>query len=136
MTIFEKIVIREITAFIVYEDDLSLAFLDISQSTKGHTLVIPKNPYKNILEVPEDILKHLIKVTKDLSKAINDAFEPEGINILNNNGSVAGQTVFHFHIHIIPRYDSNEVKFVLENNTERINRDEYKKRAEMIISAL
>ena len=135
MTIFERIVNNEIPSYKVYEDGLVLAFLDISQVTIGHTLVIPKVPYENIFEIPEDTLKHLIAVTKRLSVAINKAFSPEGINLLNNNGALAGQTVFHYHMHIIPRYDNTPLEALFKSKNE-ISVEEFKKRTQTIVQAL
>ena len=136
MTVFEKIINREIPAYIIYEDDIAIAFLDISQATKGHTLVVPKEVYENIFEIPTDILKHLIEVTKKVSEAINKAFNPLGINILNNNGAAAGQTVFHYHIHILPRYSKNDIDLKFTNFMDKISKDDYEKRAKAIRKAL
>lgn len=135
-TIFTKIINREIPASIVYEDDLVLAFLDITQATKGHTLVITKAPYKNILEVPVDTLKHLFGVVQKLAASITNAFDAKGINLLNNNNETAGQTVFHYHVHIIPRYEKNEVTFQLLNHMSELTADDFKERAAKIIAAL
>ena len=135
-TIFSKIIAREITAHFVYEDDLVVAFLDISQATKGHTLVVPKVEYSDIFDVPEDLLAHVIRVTQRVSKAISIAFQPEGMNILSNNGAVSGQTVFHFHFHLIPRYTREEVKISLKNNMSDLNTNDYKERARFIKAAL
>lgn len=136
MTIFEKIINKEIPAYIVYEDHLALAFLDISQATKGHTLVVPKKPYKDIFEIPEDLLMHLIMISKKIAIATNKAFNPDGINILNNNKESAGQTVFHFHIHVIPRYNNDSIKFNFENNSNKTTKIEYEERANAIRVAL
>lgn len=106
--IFCKIANKDIPGKIIYEDELCLAFLDLSQTTNGHTLVIPKKHFKNILEVDDDILAHMIKVTKKLANQIMCNLNASGINILTNANEVAGQTVMHFHIHIIPRYDEND----------------------------
>ncbi len=135
-TIFTKIIKREIPANIIYEDDLVIAFLDISQATLGHTLVVTKREYKNIFELDDKISAHLYKVVVKLSKAINKAFNPSGLNILNNNGQVAGQTVFHYHIHIIPRYNESDVNFTLTNNYGLATQEELEKRCKAIQSAL
>ena len=135
-TIFTKIIKREIPANIIYEDDLVIAFLDISQATLGHTLVVTKREYENIFELDDKISAHLYKVVVKLSKAINKAFNPSGLNILNNNGQVAGQTVFHYHIHIIPRYNESDVKFTLTNNYGLAKQEELEKRCKAIQSAL
>ncbi|NLL69124.1 MAG: HIT family protein [Acholeplasmataceae bacterium] len=135
-TIFTKIIKREIPANIIYEDDLVIAFLDISQATLGHTLVVTKREYENIFELDDKISAHLYKVVVKLSKAINKAFNPSGLNILNNNGQVAGQTVFHYHIHIIPRYNESDVNFTLTNNYGLATQEELEKRCKAIQSAL
>ena len=113
MCIFCKIINHEIPSAVVYEDEQCLAILDISQVTKGHTLVMPKKHYANLLECDEDTAAHLMKVTKKLAAQIKERTGAEGVNILNNNGVVAGQTVEHLHIHIIPRY-SDQDSFVCE----------------------
>ena len=135
-TIFAKIIAREIPAHFVYEDDLCVAFLDISQATKGHTLVVPKDNFANIFELPETLAAHLFKVTAKLASVIRGTFQAEGVNILSNNGEVAGQTVHHFHFHIIPRYQKDELKFALKNNMGNLNPEDYKERARLIRAAL
>jgi histidine triad (HIT) family protein len=135
-TIFEKIVNREIPAYIVYEDDLVISFLDISQVTPGHTLVVPKVAYENIFDIPDDLLSHVVKITKKLSIACKKAFNADGIYVLNNNGEAAGQTVFHFHFHVIPRYINDDVSLRFVNHMNDVSQDEFKKRALMIKEAL
>lgn len=135
-TVFTKIVEREIPAYIIYEDELVISFLDISQATKGHTLVVTKESYENIFAVPDDVLAHLIKVTKLLSGKIKTAMQASGINILNNNGSVAGQTVFHYHVHIIPRYENDNLPLDLVNNTGKISSGQYLEIRDTIVSEL
>lgn len=134
MTIFEKIINREIPSYIVYEDDYVIAFLDIQQTTKGHTLVVPKEAYVNIFDIPNETLSHLMNVVKKLSLNIKNAFNAEGINLLNNNGSIAGQTVFHFHFHIIPRYEHNDLIIEFTNNNGKLSAEDYKKRASAILA--
>lgn len=113
MCIFCKIVSGEIPSYKVYEDDNFLAFLDISQATYGHTLVIPKKHYANLLEMPNELLSKMFIIVKNISEKLTKATQCEGFNILNNNGEAAGQTIHHFHVHIIPRYsnDNLEIKF-------------------------
>ncbi|MBU1092890.1 MAG: HIT family protein [Firmicutes bacterium] len=135
-SIFTKIIAKEIPAHFVYEDDLVVAFLDISQATKGHTLVVPKAFYKDIFSVPEDLAAHVMRVAVRISNALKVAFEPEGINILSNNGEASGQSVFHFHLHLIPRYEKDEAKFSLKNNMSNLSLDDYKERARLIKAAL
>lgn len=107
-TIFSKIIAGEIPSYKVYEDEHVLAFLDISQVTKGHTLVIPKKAATNIFEIDEENMTHLAKALPRVAKAIKQAFNPLGLNILQNNDAYAGQSVFHIHFHLIPRYDEQD----------------------------
>lgn len=106
--IFCKIANKEIPSKIVYEDDVCMAILDMTQVTNGHTLVIPKGHYSNYLEVDDEVLVHMSTVTKSLANKLKLAFHATGVNILSNAGESAGQTVMHFHIHIIPRFDEND----------------------------
>ncbi|WP_163537134.1 HIT family protein [Gracilibacillus sp. YIM 98692] len=106
--IFCKIICGDIPSAKVYEDDQVYAFLDISQVTKGHTLIIPKTHTKNIYETNEEIASELFSRVPKVANAIKQAFTPQGLNILNNNEEYAGQSVFHIHIHLIPRYDQND----------------------------
>lgn len=106
--IFCKIIAGDIPSAKVYEDDDVYAFLDISQVTKGHTLVIPKEHTKNIYETDEAIAAALFTRVPKIANALNQAFQPAGINIVNNNEEFAGQTVFHLHLHLIPRYDKTD----------------------------
>lgn len=122
--IFCKIANKEIPGKIIYEDDMCISFLDLSQTTDGHTLVIPKKHYKNILEVDDEVLGHLIKVTKKLANQIVTNLNASGVNILTNANEVAGQTVMHFHIHIIPRYNQNDqitIKFTDRGNDVKLD---------------
>lgn len=103
-TLFTKIVRREIPAEIVYEDDDTLAFLDIKPNNPGHTLVIPKRPYKNIFDIAEDDWLAVARTVRLLAPALIHAVKADGINIKMNNGDAAGQEVPHLHIHLIPRF--------------------------------
>ena len=106
--IFCKIVNGDIPAHKVYEDDDVLAFLDISQTTKGHTLVIPKKHYDNFLATPKDIMHKVMDVAQRIGQAQMVTLGAKGVNILTNVNKEAGQSVFHFHVHVIPRYIANE----------------------------
>jgi histidine triad (HIT) family protein len=106
--IFCKIIDGEIPSSKVYEDEHVVAFLDISQVTKGHTLVIPKVHKENVYELTEDIASKVFAAVPKISNAIKAEYNPIGLNLLNNNGEDAGQSVFHFHIHIIPRYGNGD----------------------------
>ena len=121
MCIFCSIIKGDIPCYKVYEDDKFLAFLDISQATIGHTLVVPKNHYKNIYELPEDC--DIFNVVIKLSKKIKDATGALGVNILNNNERHARQTVDHYHIHIIPRYENDNFQINFPEN--KLSKDEF-----------
>jgi histidine triad (HIT) family protein len=102
-TIFEKIIDGEIPSTKIYEDDHTYAFLDISPNTRGHTLVVPKKPYKDFLELPKTEMSHFFETVQKISKAMKEGIPCGGLNIVINNGSSAGQVVFHLHAHLIPR---------------------------------
>lgn len=123
MCIFCKIVDGEIPSYKVYEDDVCIAILDISQATIGHTLVIPKKHFDNILDLDDETAMHLFKVTKNLSKHISKLDGVKGLNVLNNCGEKAGQSVNHFHIHVLPRYDNDEIKLLFPSN--KLTNDEF-----------
>lgn len=106
--IFCKIVAGEIPASKVYEDDHVLAFLDITQVTKGHTLVIPKKHYRNVLEMDAEVAGQVFTVIPALARQLKEKLGASGLNIVNNNEEAAGQTVFHTHIHLLPRFDKND----------------------------
>lgn len=106
--IFCKIIKGEIPCAKVYEDDDVLAFLDLGQVTKGHTLVIPKTHKKDIFELDAETAAKLYKRVPMIASALQKTFHPVGLNVLNNNGEPAGQSVLHYHIHLIPRYGSED----------------------------
>ncbi|BCB02934.1 HIT family protein [Bacillus sp. KH172YL63] len=106
--IFCKIIDGDIPAMKVYEDEHVLAFLDISQVTKGHTLLIPKVHKENVYELTPDISSHLFSVAPKIANSIKAEFNPVGMNLLSNAGEEAGQSVFHFHMHFIPRYGNGD----------------------------
>ncbi len=124
MCIFCMIANHEINSSIIYEDEKVVAFLDLSQVTKGHTLVVPKKHYANLLEADPEDLAHVIKVTQMLSKRIMERCGALGVNILNNCNEVAGQTVMHVHFHIIPRYSNNDAIEIKFNESEKQNLEE------------
>lgn len=112
-TIFTKIINREIPSEILYETDHVISIIDIMPIHYGHALVIPKKEYKNFLEVPEAELGELMIVAQKVAKSIVKTFNLEGFNLFANNGEIAGQSVFHFHIHITPRYANDNISFHL-----------------------
>ncbi len=107
--IFCKIANGEIPSNKIYEDDYFLVMLDINPASNGHAVLLPKTHAANIYELPDEYLEKALKVAAKCAAAIKKATNCDGINILQNNGEVAGQTVFHFHIHIIPRYVNDSV---------------------------
>ena len=106
--IFCKIIAGEIPSSKVYEDDRIVAFLDISQVTPGHTLVVPKQHFRNLLEMDADSASQLFARVPDIARKVMKATGAKGMNILNNNEEIAGQTVFHTHVHLAPRYDETD----------------------------
>lgn len=124
MCIFCNIISGEIPSYKVYEDDNFYAFLDISQATYGHTLVVSKQHFENLFAMPDFLLEKMLILVRDLASKIKTATNCKGINILNNNGEAAGQSVHHFHIHIIPRYDNDN--FSIKAIENKLNNEEFK----------
>ena len=106
--IFCKIIAGEIPSSKVYEDNQVVAFLDISQVTPGHTLVVPKQHFRNLLEMDADNTSQLFARVPDIARKVMKATGAKGMNILNNNEEIAGQTVFHTHVHLAPRYEETD----------------------------
>lgn len=133
--IFCKIIDGEIPSYKVYEDDHVLAFLDITQGTKGHTLVIPKKHSRNIFDVDEESITHVFKVVPKLASALKEAFNPIGLNIVNNNDEPL-QSVFHFHVHLIPRYENDGMQLSTINNYGKVTDKEFQDVVNSIQKAL
>ena len=108
MTIFEKIIAGEIPSNKIYEDENTFAFLDADPVNPGHTLVIPKSPYKNIFDIPKEEFSTVMKTVHKLAPIIKKAVDADGINIGINNEAEAGQEVFHLHVHIMPRFKDDK----------------------------
>ena len=108
--IFAKILRGEIPALKVYEDDKALAFLDIMPRAPGHTLVIPKAPARNILDITPEDFAHVAKVAKKIACAAKVAFAADGIHLAQYSEAASGQEVFHLHVHIIPRHEGVPMK--------------------------
>ncbi|RDW18194.1 HIT family protein [Oceanobacillus arenosus] len=106
--VFCKIINGELPSAKVYEDEEVLAFLDLTQVTKGHTLVVPKTHTKNIYETSPEVAKELFSRIPVIANAIKDTYKPLGMNLLNNNEKAAEQSVFHLHVHLIPRYGDSD----------------------------
>lgn len=105
--IFCKIVAGEIPSTRVYEDADTLAFMDIGPVIKGHTLVIPKQHYDPITNTPADVLARLMKVVQKIAQAQMNGLKADGVNVLNANGTAAGQQVPHIHFHVVPRFKTD-----------------------------
>lgn len=101
--IFAKILRGELPCFKVYEDDKAFAFLDIMPRAPGHTLILPKAPARNLLDIAPDDLAHVAKVAQKVAKAAMTAFSADGITVQQFNEGAGGQVVFHLHVHVIPR---------------------------------
>ena len=134
MCIFCKIAEGEIPSYKIYEDSVCIAFLDLSQANIGHTLVVPKKHFDNILSLDDETASHLFKVTKKLTCAISKAIKCDNFNILNICGEVAGQSVHHFHIHIIPRYENDNIK--MEFTSHELTKEEFNQVKDNIINNL
>ena len=107
--VFCRIVQKEAPATIVYEDEKTLAFLDIRPLNQGHTLIIPKEHYETVYDIPEELLAHIHKIVKRTAVAVKDAMKADGITIIQQNGHAAGQEVFHLHVHVVPRYEGQKL---------------------------
>lgn len=108
MDVFCKIVKGEIPCYKIYEDEHCLAFLDVNPVSKGHTLVITKSHCDDVLDCNDELYMHVMKVVKHLSTLIMKRMNASGMNIVTNAKEVAGQSVPHFHVHIIPRYSDED----------------------------
>ncbi|WP_294785529.1 HIT family protein [uncultured Eubacterium sp.] len=110
--IFCKLANKDIPTNIIYEDEKFTVIMDADPATKGHALILPKNHAANIYELPDEDAADIFVLAKKLATKMTEVLHCDGFNIVQNNGEVAGQTVFHFHMHLIPRYlnDGNEDK--------------------------
>ena len=122
--IFCRLANGDIPTNALYEDDIVKAIFDLSPASMGHIIILPKEHFDNLYSIDEETAAHVFKVATRLAKAIKEALNCDGMNILQNNGEIAGQTVFHFHMHIIPRYLGDNVKFSW--NQGEISEDEIK----------
>ena len=105
--IFCKIAAGEIPSKTIYEDDKFRVILDLGPATKGHALILPKNHYANLYELPEETAGDVMKLAKKMATVMTEKLGCQGFNLMQNNGETAGQTVFHFHMHLIPRYEND-----------------------------
>lgn len=132
--IFCKIVNQEIPSYKVYEDDQVYAFLDITQVTKGHTLVVPKQHVNDLFEYDEALAAAVFSRLPKIARAIEQAFpEMQGLNLINNNKELAYQSVFHSHVHLIPRYSKqDDFSIHFGNNQDNYTSEEMAKIAQTI----
>lgn len=108
--IFCKIAHGDIPSKTIYEDDMFRVILDLAPATRGHALIIPKEHYRNLYDLPEEIASEAMKLAKKLITVMTEKLNCNGFHLLQNNEEAAGQTVFHFHLHLIPRYqDENNM---------------------------
>ena len=112
MCVFCKILNGEIPGSKIYENEYCIAILDISQTTKGHTLVIPKRHVENIFDLNSEESKAIMDACVYVANKLKEKLGVQNINLLNNSGTLAGQVVMHFHMHIIPRYENDEFKVI------------------------
>ncbi len=108
--IFCKIASGEIPSKTIYEDEEFRVILDLGPAAKGHALILPKNHYANLYELPEETAAKVMMLAKKMAGQMTDKLNCDGFNLMQNNGEIAGQTVFHFHMHLIPRYKDDGQK--------------------------
>jgi histidine triad (HIT) family protein len=108
--LFCKIVAGEIPSTRVDEDDRTVAFMDINPATRGHLLVIPREHSTDLLEVPREDLDACLRMAQKLARRVTERLGADGVNVLNSCGKAAWQTVFHFHVHVIPRYEADPLR--------------------------
>lgn len=106
-SIFSNIVSGDIPAIRLYEDEQTLAFMDINPAARGHTLVISKDEHADLFSIPPDTLAAVGRTVQRVALALRDVLQPDGVNVIQNNGAAAGQTVFHYHVHVIPRWEGD-----------------------------
>ena len=110
--IFCKIAKGEIPSKTIYEDEMFRVILDLGPATKGHALVLPKAHYSNLFEMPQEAAADAMKVAKKVASLLKTKLNCDGLNLVQNNGETAGQTVMHFHLHVIPRYENDGQKIL------------------------
>ena len=122
--IFCKIIAGEIPSYTIYEDEEFKVFLDINPASKGHALIVPKTHYANLYEIDEEVAARAMKLAKKLATRMTKVLGCDGFNLLQNNNEAAGQTVFHFHLHLIPRYENPKNKYILNFPNEAFSSEE------------
>ena len=119
--IFCKIVKGDIPSYKVYEDEYCFAFLDVQPISRYHTLVVPKKHYENLYDVPEDVYQQVMKATKNVVDMYRDKLGIVNTQLFNNSGPLTLQTVFHFHMHIVPRTEEDKHQFKLDVRSELVS---------------
>lgn len=129
--IFCKIANGEIPSKTLFEDDTFRVILDLGPATKGHALILPKDHYKNLYEIDEAVAADAMKLAKKMAIKMTDKLGCDGFNLVQNNNKVAGQTVFHFHMHLIPRYENDGQK--ISWNPQSPSQDELEETKNQIV---
>lgn len=132
-TIFHKILSGELASAKIYEDDFIFAFMDAFPQAKGHALIIGKNGSADLFDMDDEILGHIIKFSKKLARAQREVFQPEGIRVMQFNGAAAGQTVFYYHMHLLPVYKNETLN---AHADKAVALDELQQQAELLRIAL
>ena len=125
--IFCKIIKGDIPSYTIYEDEIVKVILDINPVSNGHMLIIPKTHYVNLMDIDDSVLSHIMNTSKDLYKKYNDKLNMDGLTITQNNDY--GQEVKHYHLHLIPRYENDNIEFIKPTNLDSVE-DVYKKMSE------
>ena len=122
--IFCKIANGGIPSATLYEDDDFRVILDLGPATRGHALILPKEHYANVIALPEEVTAKAFILAKKMASKMMEVLHCDGVNVVQNNGEVAGQTVFHYHMHLIPRYASDDNTNVIEWKHKEFTDDE------------
>lgn len=116
--IFCKILNGDIPSRTIFEDEDFQVIMDVEPATKGHCLILPKNHYANLFEMPDEVAAKVLPIAKKVATHLKETLQCDGINLVQNNGEAAGQTVHHFHMHVIPRYEGGNAKDVTWSHSE------------------
>jgi len=133
---FCKIAKRKLRAVVVYEDNDILAIMDLYPATPGHVLVLPKQHIENIYSLPADLAARIMVTATELAKAIKQQLSPDGLNLIQSNELAAGQTIPHFHLHIVPRYKGDSVALQFGHGTIPGDARELERIASIVRAAL
>lgn len=125
--VFCKIIKGDIPSYTIYEDEIVKVILDIDPVNNGHMLIIPKTHYVNLMDIDTSVLSHIMNTSKELYKKYKDKLNMDGLSITQNNDY--GQEVKHYHLHLIPRYENDNIEFIKPKNLDKVE-DVYKKMSE------